>query len=252
MRWPFAITSTQSIQTSLFGAGLDGLTCLIALTSPSVLISPTRLNWQAQQILPSHAAGQVAAPDSELASGQAAFMDNEAFASFYSRSARPLWAYLARVSGDHALADDLMQESFVRFLCAANRPASEDGEVASRRYLFRIATNLLRDHWRRPLNVSIEEVPEEFFSAAANANHSDSQAILDPAMVHMRPRERQILWLAHAEGYSHKEIAEITGLASTSVRLLLFRARRKIAALLRNQGQTGTVQHAPSQQRSQP
>jgi RNA polymerase sigma-70 factor (ECF subfamily) len=51
----------------------------------------------------------------------------------------------------------------------------------------------------------------------------------------MRPRDRQLLWLAHAEGYSHREIAEITGLASASVRLLLFRARRKIARLLREQ-----------------
>ena len=34
-------------------------------------------------------------------------MDSEAFAAFYERSARSLWAYLARVSGEPALADDL-------------------------------------------------------------------------------------------------------------------------------------------------
>ena len=45
-------------------------------------------------------------------------MNSERFAAFYERSARPLWAYLARVSGDPSLADDLMQESYVRFLCA--------------------------------------------------------------------------------------------------------------------------------------
>src|SRR5882672_12160042 len=81
-------------------------------------------------------------------------MDNDAFAGFYERSARSLWAYLARVSGDATLADDLVQESFVRFLCAAGSPGVDDGEVASRRYLFRIATNLLRDHWRRPKSSS--------------------------------------------------------------------------------------------------
>src|ERR1700678_864367 len=70
-------------------------------------------------------------------------MDSDAFAGFYERSARALWAYLARVSGDPALADDLMQESFVRFLCAERAMQMEDGEVACRRYLFRIATNLL-------------------------------------------------------------------------------------------------------------
>ena len=160
-------------------------------------------------------------------------MDSDAFAGFYDRSARPLWAYVARVSGDPALADDLMQESFVRFLSAARPPRMEDGEVASRRYLFRIATNLLRDHWRRPRSTSIDEIPEELFAISSDSTQSDSLAMLTPAMARMKPRERQLLWLAHAEGYSHHEIAEVTGLASASIRLLLFRARRKIAGLLR-------------------
>ena len=162
-------------------------------------------------------------------------MDSDAFAGFYERSARPLWAYLARVSGDPALADDLMQESFVRFLCAA-RP--DDGEVAARRYLFRIATNLLRDHWRRPRQASIEQIPEEFFAVSTSAQ-SDSRVLLGPALAQLRLRDRQLLWLAYAEGYSHREIAEVTGLASASIRLLLFRARRKIAALLRDQNPQG-------------
>jgi len=159
-------------------------------------------------------------------------MDSDAFAGFYERSARPLWAYLARVSGDSSLADDLMQESFVRFLCASQ---PEEGEVAGRRYLFRIATNLLRDHWRRPRQASIEEIPEEFFAATASSAPAE---LLGPALARMSPRERQLLWLAHAEGYTHREIAAITGLAAASIRLLLFRARRKIAGLLREQSST--------------
>jgi len=159
-------------------------------------------------------------------------MDSEAFAGFYERTAGALWAYLVRASGDAALADDLMQESYVRFLCAAS---PVDGEVASRKYLFRIATNLLRDHWRRPGTTSIEELPEELFAARDEAGRRDSRAMLDPAMAQMKPRERQLLWLAHAEDYSHREIAEITGLGAASIRLLLFRARRKMARLLRAQ-----------------
>jgi len=159
-------------------------------------------------------------------------MDDEAFAGFYERSARSLWAYLARTSGDPALAEDLMQESYVRFLCATRR---EEGEVAARRYLFQIGTNLLRDHWRRPRPSSIEEIPENFFARNGDTAQAESQMMLGPAMAQMRPRDRQLLWLAHAEGYSHREIAEVTGLGSASVRLLLFRARRKIARLLSDQ-----------------
>lgn len=162
-------------------------------------------------------------------------MTNDAFAAFYERSARPLWAYLARVSGDPALADDLLQESYIRFLSADTQL---DGEVAARRYLFRIATNLLRDHWRRPRSSSIDDFAEERFQAADATAQADSQALLGPALKLLRPRERQLLWLAYAEGYSHREIAAITGLASASIRLLLFRARRKAARLIQREGRS--------------
>jgi RNA polymerase sigma-70 factor (ECF subfamily) len=159
-------------------------------------------------------------------------MDSDAFAGFYQRSAPALRAYLARASGNPALADDLMQESYLRFLCASH---PEGGEVNYRRYLYRIATNLLRDHWRRPCAACIEDVPERLLAARDGLSRIDSQAMLDPALARMRPRERQLLWLAHAEGYSHREISEITGLNAAGIRLLLFRARRKIARLLRKQ-----------------
>jgi RNA polymerase sigma-70 factor (ECF subfamily) len=182
--------------------------------------------------LPNPLAGEADA----AAEHTAAQMDSSAFAGFYERSARPLWAYLVRASCDAALADDLMQESYVRFLCAERAPSlAEDGEVAARLYLFRIATNLLHDHWRRPRAASIDELPEELFSIEGGAAQTESQAELGPALRRMKPRERQLLWLAHAEGYSHREIAQVTGLASASIRLLLFRARRKIARLLREQ-----------------
>jgi RNA polymerase sigma-70 factor (ECF subfamily) len=157
-------------------------------------------------------------------------MDNEAFAGFYERSASSLWAYLARTSGNPALADDLMQEVYLRFLGASHRA---DGEVACRRYLFRIATNLMRDHWRRPQTSSMDELPETMFAVGDGSAASDAQAMLGPALAQMRPRDRQLLWLAYAEDYTHNEIAEITGLKSASIRLLLFRARRKLARLLR-------------------
>ena len=180
--------------------------------------------------LPNALAGEADA----AAQHTAAHMDNSAFAAFYERSARPLWAYLVRASSDAALADDLMQESYVRFLCASS---PGDGEVESRRYLFRIATNLLHDHWRRPNTTSIDELPEDIFVSADVSGQLDSWALLKPAMARMRPRDRQLLWLAHAENYSHHEIAQITGLGVSSIRLLLFRARRKIAKILKQQGE---------------
>jgi RNA polymerase sigma-70 factor (ECF subfamily) len=182
------------------------------------------MNWEA--IIPAIATTP-AAPAVEPA------MDNDRFAAFYERSARPLWAYLARASGDPALADDLMQESYIRFL-GANAP--QDGEVASRRYLFRIASNLLRDHWRRPRTLPLDDLPPDCSAARDTSAQMDSRLTLSPALAKLRPRDRQLLWLAHAENYSHREIAEITGLKSTSIRLLLFRARREMAQFLKKEG----------------
>lgn len=166
----------------------------------------------------------------DLARAAAPLMDSDAFAAFYQRSAPSLRAYLARVSGNAALADDLMQEAYLRFLAS---PSPVDAEADARRYLFRIATNLLRDHWRRPAGTSLEEVPEALLPAHSTAAAADAQAMLGPALAHLRPREHQLLWLAYAEGCTHVEIAEITGLRPASIRLLLFRARRRLARLLR-------------------
>ncbi|HXS12078.1 MAG TPA: RNA polymerase sigma factor [Acidobacteriaceae bacterium] len=180
------------------------------------------MTWD--EVLESAQAGEGAAAESR--------MDRDAFAGFYERMARPLWAYLAKVSGDPALADDLVQESFVRMLCAAT---PMDGELHAKRYLFRIATNLLKDYWRRPKASSIEDLPEAAFAAACGEG-MDAQMMLEPRLLQLRPRERQLLWLAHAEGYSHKEIAEIMGLRSPSIRLMLFRARHRLAELLKDGG----------------
>ena len=159
-------------------------------------------------------------------------MNHEEFASFYQRTARQVWSYLAHVSGNPALADDFLQESYLRFLCAARL---SDGEGACRRYLFRIATNLLRDHWRRRAPTSLEDLPEAAFGADQGSEIAqiESQRMLARAFHRTSPRERQLLWLAYAEGATHAEIAEITGLRAAGIRILLYRARRKLARFLK-------------------
>src|SRR5687768_16251469 len=73
-------------------------------------------------------------------------MDEEAFRGFYDRTARTLRAYLARVTGDATLADDLLQEAYYRFLRARG---NYEGDAHRRNALFRIATNLVHDNRRR-------------------------------------------------------------------------------------------------------
>jgi len=166
-------------------------------------------------------------------------MDEDAFRLFYERTARPVWAYLSRMSGDPRLADDLLQEAYYRFLRAN---AAHESDAHRRNYLFRIATNLVRDMRRRPRvdETRIADEGEETDQADPQSEDVANGAVrrldLSRSMARLRPRERDLLWLAYAQGSSHKEIAETLGLKTASVKLLLFRARRRLAALLRGGG----------------
>ena len=159
-------------------------------------------------------------------------MDEDAFRAFYERTARGVWAYLARVTGDRQLADDLLQETFYRFLRAA---AAYEDETHRRNSLYRIATNLARDARRRsliraPLSLQRDEIEAE--PSADQVGTVERRADFRQAMSHLKPRERAMLWLAYAEGASHREIADVLGLQPASLKTLLFRARRRLAALM--------------------
>src|SRR5262245_29466568 len=72
-------------------------------------------------------------------------MDQAAFGDFYGRTSRSLWSYVYRVTGNAADADDIVQDAFCRLL----RGGPDTDEEQRRRYLFRIASNLVVDRWRR-------------------------------------------------------------------------------------------------------
>lgn len=154
-------------------------------------------------------------------------MDEACFRLFYERSSPRLFAYLLRVSGERPLAEDLLQEAYCRFLSSK---LPEMDETSQRSYLFRIATNLMRDRWRRHQE---SPIPEHLPELASASPQLDQQLALRQAFRQLKVRERELLWLAYVEGSNHKEIAEATGVRSASVRPLLFRARRRLANLIR-------------------
>lgn len=167
-----------------------------------------------------------------------AVLGDDEFRAFYERTARPLWAYLSRISGDPHKADDFLQEAYYRFYRASKRYESE---THRRNSLFQIATNLVRDAARRGKHY--EEVPlaDEGAPSAAAMPESASPSLetevamrtdVARAIQQLEPTQRELLWLAYAQGSSHEEIAEILGLSAISVRTLLLRARRKLAGIL--------------------
>ena len=158
-------------------------------------------------------------------------MDEEAFRGFYDRTSRTLWSYLSRVTGNRQLADDLMQETYYRFLRASK---DYESDAHRRNALFHIATNLVRDSRRRPVMSQLAEAHHAALEVDADlARRTERRADLERALTRLKPRERMLLWLAYAQGESHRDIAETLGLKTASIKLMLFRARRKLAESLR-------------------
>ena len=167
---------------------------------------------------------------------QALHMTEEAFRAFYERTARPLWAYLARATGEPHTADDLLQDAYYRLLRAT---VTFDDDAHRRNYLFRIATNLVRDRHRRPSREVA--LPDDESATAALVRRRRAGAVrarqdVGRALDALRPRDRDLLWLAYTQGLSHAEMARTLGVKTASVKLLLFRARTRLAARLRPTG----------------
>ena len=161
-------------------------------------------------------------------------MDEEAFCAFYDQTARKLRSYLrSALRNDVTLADDLLQESYFRLL-KSGLPAAMDFEWR-RNYLYRIATNLIRDHRRsRPL----EALPNEP-EFAAREHSQDEMRDIRQIFSRLKPKERDLLWMAYVERFSHSEIAELVQAGKASIRPMLARARANFAAMLKKRGYGG-------------
>lgn len=157
-------------------------------------------------------------------------LDEAAFTSFYAKTSRALWAYVYRVTGNAADADDIAQEAFCRLL----RAGPESGEEEWRRYLYRIASNLVVDRWRDRKRQQEDEQVHAFAVPPQSGREDDEDVARTFAT--LTPRERALLWLAYVEGESHEDIAASLGLGRRSIKVLLFRARRRLRDLLHARG----------------
>ncbi|MCP5046595.1 MAG: RNA polymerase sigma factor [bacterium] len=163
----------------------------------------------------------------------------EAFKGFYKKHSRPLWFYIFKTCRDEQLADDILQESFYRYLRAEPIKLNEYQQKA---YLYKIATNLTIDHLRKVKRTMERdrETEKDPYGERGFEECQQHRAFLsmdmDKLFEFLKPKERTLLWLAYVEGYSHREIARITGVTEKSVKVKLFRTRKKFAGILQEKG----------------
>jgi RNA polymerase sigma-70 factor (ECF subfamily) len=147
-------------------------------------------------------------------------MTDEDFCALYDAHARRLWAYVMWATKNAAVADDIVQETFVRVLNA--KTMAEADPDHRRHYLFKVATNLIKRRYGR----AVELAPPHSGSYIA-ATPSDERLAVEQALDTLSTTERQTLWLAYAEGWSWREVAEMLGYREGSVRQVAVRAKRR-------------------------
>ena len=155
-------------------------------------------------------------------------LNEETFCALYRATAPALLGYLRKTCGNASLTEDILQETFYRLL-RADLPEMNAHQMKS--YLFKIASSLLVDHWRR-------EKREKFWQNLWHPpamTQGGQMSDVSQALSALKPAERALLWLAYVEGFDHGEIASTLGLKDKSVRVLLSRARKNAARILRRQ-----------------
>lgn len=143
-----------------------------------------------------------------------------------------LFRYLDRLGGDPDLASDLAQEAFVKLYQRGSMPDTP------RAWLAAVATNLLRDARRTVARRDALVAHAVAQGDAPSVPPVDARIIADETRARVRgalatlpARDRELL-LLRQEGYSYRELAEVVGVAETSVGTLLVRATRALRSAL--------------------
>jgi len=81
-------------------------------------------------------------------------------------------------------------------------------------------------------------MPEETVDRHSHNAAAEHRTDLGRALSQLPESQRELLWLAYGQGFSHEEIASVTGVKRGEVKTILYRTRQKLAGVLRKGGFT--------------
>lgn len=164
--------------------------------------------------------------------------DQSAFLPLYEKTAPGLMRFLLwKTNGDKPLCEDILQESFVRFLLSIDRLESVE-DLAVQSYLLQIVRNCLIDKAARTPQASRPHVSLDSIMDLEDAYHSNQQekAVevreLAVAMQSLNEKDSEIIWLRDAMGLSHKEVADRIGITEQASRQAYVRAKKTLLSEL--------------------
>lgn len=131
-----------------------------------------------------------------------------------------IFRFLLKNTRDRDLANDLVQDSFMKLWLKRNDVDTNK----SKSYLFTTAYHTMIDHFRK--NERKESFdPQQHDVSYSDNNFSDLKEVLNNAVQKLSPIQRSVVMLRDYEGYSYKEIGDITELTEAQVKVYIYRAR---------------------------
>jgi RNA polymerase sigma-70 factor (ECF subfamily) len=158
--------------------------------------------------------------------------DLDAFESLYRAHVPAIFALCRRMVGDEREARDLVQDVFVR---TWQRLPTFQGQSALGTWIHRLAVNVVLEQLRtvkRETLRFIDDSDTDVLPARSSESQLDASMDLDRALTQLPAGARSVFVLHDIHGYSHDEIAQMTGIAPGTARAQLWRARRALMRLL--------------------
>ena len=153
---------------------------------------------------------------------------------FYESTRGRIRAYIVRCTGGGPQVDDILQTTYVKFLNSRMARRVEDPKAVA--YVYRIASNAVHDYGRALQRRRESPPPSVDPPGPSSEVPSADRIAVRRALDLLTSKQRQVLWLATVEGFSHREVARIMGVRQASVRVMAFRARKRLREVLTGSG----------------
>jgi RNA polymerase sigma-70 factor (ECF subfamily) len=159
----------------------------------------------------------------------------ESFDQAYREYAAPVFGFLARMTGDRGLAEEICQETFVRFLEHRSRLRGGNGAVAS--WLYRVATRLVLDRKRRRPVLPLDREPTDVNGAGHPAEEREIRARVRDEIGRLPPVLRATYLLRAHQELTWPQIADALGVSDRAAKDRFRRARdlltKRLSGLIR-------------------
>lgn len=162
--------------------------------------------------------------------------DAEALSELYDRYEAKIYTYIYRRCGEQVVAEDLTAQVFLKMLESIRDGKSWHSSFSG--WLYRIAHNLVIDHYRRrdrQPSVNIDDAPPtaaDVEDPVETAEMNIDAERLRAAIRRLTDDQSEVISLRFLEGYSIAEVAEMVGRSEGAVKALQYRAVAALRSLL--------------------